>query len=254
MGWFRVYDEITDDPKVQNLSDKLFRFWINILALTKRYGGRLPADSDIAFHLRMTEAKVAEGIALLTNREEPFIEQFDRGRRPHNWSGRQYESDSSTERVKKHRQKQGVDVSWNTDGALRETSSESEQKQRQNRTEDSGLPFDTLGKTPEEMFVEEIHNTATLIHDRHPVLRRDIGMGAIEKKLLTICRRHPKSKRFDILREVNQNHEASCAGEGWTKQGGEFAKSLDNWLAPTMERWAVKPSSATRIANKRLMM
>ena len=44
--WFRMYEEILDDPKVQKLPDDLFKAWVNVLALSSRNGGKLGNRSE----------------------------------------------------------------------------------------------------------------------------------------------------------------------------------------------------------------
>lgn len=101
--WFRMYDEILDDPKVQKLSPDLFRLWVNTLALCSRSGGKLPSIADIAFALRETEESVSSafhtlaGLGMLVTDGETF--------QPKNWKKRQYKSDSSTARVREHRKR-----------------------------------------------------------------------------------------------------------------------------------------------------
>ena len=77
---------------------------------------------------------------------------------------------------------------------------------------------------------------ATEIHDRHPIPRRDIGIKGISDRLRKICNKAECGK-LGLLAEINDSHEAHCACPQWKKDGGEYAKGLDNWLAPTMRRW-----------------
>lgn len=102
--WFRLYTEAYRDPKVYRLTDKLFRFWVYCLCLAAENDGILPADEDIAFHLRIEESKVEESRDELIG--HGLLDLVAGGRyRPHNWAKRQYESDNgnSTERVRKFR-------------------------------------------------------------------------------------------------------------------------------------------------------
>lgn len=100
-GWFRVYEEVVNDPKVQRLGDELFKTWINLLCLGSANGGKLPSVEDMAYALRLDEAEMQRRLELLA-----AAELFERRRgvwMPHNWDGRQYKSDCSTERVTKYR-------------------------------------------------------------------------------------------------------------------------------------------------------
>lgn len=98
--WFRFYDDAINDPKVQRLSAEMFRAWVNMLCLASKYEGAIP-KADVSFALRATEKGAAAIIDSLI--EHNLLE--DRGDvvTPHNWDGRQYKSDTSAERVKRHR-------------------------------------------------------------------------------------------------------------------------------------------------------
>jgi hypothetical protein len=106
--WFRLYSEALNDPKVQALPGDLFKAWINLLCLAnadKSGQGQLPPLEEIAFHLRLpleeTDRLINEliGRKLLDRTAEGWIV-------PHNWSGRQFKSDTSAERMRRHREKQ----------------------------------------------------------------------------------------------------------------------------------------------------
>lgn len=103
--WFRYYDEALDDPKVQRLPGDLFKFWVNLLCLASRHEGRVPPVEDVAFSLRVTETVAARhletlaGCGLLDSLEGDVSA-------PHNWNGRQFKADVSTERVKRFRKRQ----------------------------------------------------------------------------------------------------------------------------------------------------
>lgn len=100
--WFRFYDEALDDPKVQRLSPQLFKTWVNLLCLASKEDGKLPSNDDIAFRLRISVQDAALQIEDLIL--AGLIDLDARGNRaPHNWSERQYASDSSAERMRKHR-------------------------------------------------------------------------------------------------------------------------------------------------------
>ena len=106
--WFRLYDEMLDDPKAQRLPPQDFKIWINLLCLASRNDGKLPCISDIAFALRISEndaVTVVERlhIAGLIDKRNGGPDGFRYA--PHGWDKRQYKSDNSADRVKKHREK-----------------------------------------------------------------------------------------------------------------------------------------------------
>jgi len=90
----------------------------------------------------------------------------------------------------------------------------------------------------------KIANVAREIHDRHPAVRR-CGPAEVRKLLKSIAGRARSPDRLALLDTVNENHRLWCASYQWTKDGGEFAKGLDNWLAPTMERYLTQPGQAS---------
>ena len=102
-SWFRFYNESVDDPKVQRLPTHLFKFWINCLCLASKHGGKLPRVPDLAFSLRISEKLATECQESLIACGLLDVDDFSVS--PHNWSGRQYVSDVSTERVKRFRKR-----------------------------------------------------------------------------------------------------------------------------------------------------
>lgn len=99
--WFRLYDDAINDPKILRLPDAARWQWVAILCVASKHDGVLPQLSDVALLLRMPPKKAAATLARL--REAGLVDETDAGLKPHNWDGRQYKSDSSTERVRKHR-------------------------------------------------------------------------------------------------------------------------------------------------------
>lgn len=100
--WFRFYDAALDDPKVQGLSDALFRVWVNLLCVASRNDGLIP-EADAPFLLRQDGKKTAAAIQALV--ERGLVDRIDGRTEPHNWNSRQYKSDVSNERVKRHRER-----------------------------------------------------------------------------------------------------------------------------------------------------
>jgi hypothetical protein len=101
--WFRVHDDMVDDPKVQRLGPDLFKALVNLWCLASQNNGRLPPVEDIAFKLRVPAPRVAKILEELQKCN--LIDVTADGMEPHNWSARQYKSDVSTERVKRFRKR-----------------------------------------------------------------------------------------------------------------------------------------------------
>ena len=100
--WFRLYDDVLNDPKVQRLSGESFKFWINMLCIASKNGGVLPGIEDMAFALR-----VSNDVCTSLIDELKTCGLIDGGKRlvPHGWEKRQYKSDTSTDRVKRFRER-----------------------------------------------------------------------------------------------------------------------------------------------------
>lgn len=124
--WWRAYNEALHDPKLQLISDALFRAWFNLMCLASAHEGELPALKDIAFALRMAPTKAAQILAQLHG--AGLLDKTETGFVPHNWNGRQYKSDGSTERVKRFRERQR-NVSETSNETKCETGPEAEQTQ-----------------------------------------------------------------------------------------------------------------------------
>jgi hypothetical protein len=180
--WFRMHESTLDDPKVQQrLSDSQFRAWVNLLCLACRHDGVLPPLVDIAFALRRTEKEAAKVIAELIKHE--LIDETETGIEPHNWHGRQYKSDVSNERVKRHRQR-----TRNVTSPVTATPSESEADTEQSSEANAsgGAPPSDPVKLLFDAGVELLTSTGCKEPNARSLLgkwRKDVGddavMGAI---------------------------------------------------------------------------
>jgi hypothetical protein len=105
--WWRAYNEAVNDPKLQLLSDALFRAWFNVMCIASANGGELPSLKDIAFTLRVPPAKAAQVLAQLN--VAGLLDKTETGFVPHNWNGRQYKVDAidptAASRSKRYRDK-----------------------------------------------------------------------------------------------------------------------------------------------------
>lgn len=112
LPWFRFYHEALDDPKIQTLPPDLFKHWVNLLCLCCRNDG-LPTDlADLGFALRIDMTGGLTGVATVCERlcERGLLEKRSGGPNGmhyaiHAWDKRQYKSDTSTDRVKRFRQR-----------------------------------------------------------------------------------------------------------------------------------------------------
>lgn len=103
--WLRLYSELLNDPKVQNLPDSMFKAYINTLCIAgmAKPRGTIPPLEDYAFLLHVGK-KQAEKIRNFLKISELLEENSD-GFFIHNWDERQFESDNVTIRTQRHREK-----------------------------------------------------------------------------------------------------------------------------------------------------
>lgn len=141
--WFRLYTEFASDPKVQLLSETLQRRFIMLLCLAG--AGVTPTDdvSEVDFLLRIGVSECEKTRSILVSKGLIDEHWF-----PKKWSKRQFESDSSTERVKRFRKRQkGV-----TDDVTETASEQSRAEQSQKRA--TRIPDDFV-LTDERRLVAE---------------------------------------------------------------------------------------------------
>ena len=98
--WFRMYHEFATDPKVQMLSEADQRRYIMLLCLCCSNVNETLHDDAYAFQLRISIDE------WMRTKEELIAKNLiDETGMPSSWNKRQYVSDSSTARVKRHREK-----------------------------------------------------------------------------------------------------------------------------------------------------
>jgi len=104
--WFRFYADAMRNPKVARLSDKDYRIWTELLAMAAENDGRIPPLEDLKHLLKRRLDHLSSSVdRLITGR---LIVPLGDGYAPHGWEERQYKSDTSTERVRKHRRSGNV--------------------------------------------------------------------------------------------------------------------------------------------------
>lgn len=132
MDWFRFYNETIDDPKMRKLDDKSFRIFVFLLCLASESEDRgriYEAEEDIIWRLRIKEKDYHKAISIL---ESLDIISFENNILIiNNWNKRQFESDDTTKRVKRFRErKRNVTVTPpDTEQIQNRTDTEAEQTQ-----------------------------------------------------------------------------------------------------------------------------
>lgn len=115
--WFRMYAEFATDAKVQMLSEAMQRRYLMLMCLRCSNTLVTLQDEEIAFQLRISGDDLAETKALFI--KKGFI---DSSWNVLNWEKRQFASDTSKDRVAKHRalQKKKQDSASNSVVTLQE--------------------------------------------------------------------------------------------------------------------------------------
>ena len=100
--WFRLYSEFADDPKVQMMSEAMQRRLV--MLMWSRCKGETLHETQMVFHWRISDADLADTKRVFL--QNGFI---DEDWELLNWDRRQFVSDSSTERVRRSRQRKKQD-------------------------------------------------------------------------------------------------------------------------------------------------
>jgi len=106
--WLRLYADAMRNPKVMRLADKDFRLWVKLLCVASENEGAIPALDDLKLVLGMRLDHLSTGLDRLISGR--MIDVLGDGYAPHSWAKFQYKSDTSNERVAKHRAARNVTV------------------------------------------------------------------------------------------------------------------------------------------------
>lgn len=105
--WFRLDDDIINDPKILLLPEAIRWIWVAFLCIASKNGGVLPAIEIIALNLRVKTTRAAEYLTRLVG--AGLIDNDDGVFAPHNWSARQYKTDTvdetAAERMRRYRER-----------------------------------------------------------------------------------------------------------------------------------------------------
>jgi|SRR5262245_36077332 len=193
--WLRLYTDILNDVKVQRLSGDEFKAWINLLALAKEHGGLIPPLEDVAFRLRTTEEEATRLVEVLVKRG--LLDTDGANTAPHNWHVRQFESDNSTERVKRFRNvtETSPDTEADTETEPEQSRAETEASRAKPRSVRAAVPaddefLDGLQKNPAYSMLNVRHCYQRMVvwcetNSKQPSRRRFINWLNREDKPMT---------------------------------------------------------------------
>lgn len=151
--WFRLYDDLLFDPKVQLLTPENFKHWINLLCVASKSDSVIPSD-NLHFMLHVAPGQV-DGILSDLIRADLLEYASVRGDRclvPHGWQSRQYVWDgrdpTNAERQKRHRQRK---------------------RNARNRRVTDGVTVDVTDFASESVSVSALTNPTTVVvyHDEN---------------------------------------------------------------------------------------
>jgi len=212
MHWFRFYNEALDDPKVQRLDGDTFKTWVNLLCLCARHDGLPKSIQDISFALRVDVHGCSTVLSRLA--DAGLLDRLHGGvdgmhYAIHAWDKRQYKSDTSTERVKRFRER-----SSNATETVNETPPDTE--------------TDTDTETDKIQRRKKVIALATRLPDDWQPSDGDID--------------------FAISLDVDYRREADIFRDYWIAQAGAKGRKANwqstwrNWIRRASERSAVQPA------------
>lgn len=207
--WFRLYDSVLDDPKVQRISDALFRLWVDCLCLCSQNSGYLPRTEDVSFRIRKTVRWTAKRLSEL--QELGLLDEHPEGLAPHNWNNRQFKSDNSTPRVQAFRKRHET-VSETVPDTDTDTDTE------QSRTEGARA----TPASPLSIELDPIAELAERMYTRHP---KTGDLPLVLPALVSAL--NGKTDR----KVVEDCHFAWCESARWRENGGQFAPKLATWIS-----------------------
>lgn len=108
-SWFRMYDDILSDPKIQMLPAAIFKSWVNCLCIAAKNNGDCGDDKGLSFTLDRAAGRPSGSTIgsahVIYMVELGLLERCGTNLTPHNWHIRQYKSDKSTQRVRDMRKR-----------------------------------------------------------------------------------------------------------------------------------------------------
>ena len=219
MKWFRFYEEVLHDPKVQRLSAPSFRCWVNLLCLasSQENRGKLPNIKAVAYALRTTERKATSVLGELE--QAGLLERTGDGFSVHNWASRQPNSDASRDRMRASRDRHGdapEEIQRRTEESRGEESTEPSEKQvspQSPPTEASALPFREsvrafVSAPPKQQVARLIDLAARLGIPRSGLaaaLVRDYGHGQEVVNAVQDAARYADGDQWEYMRKVLAN-------------------------------------------------
>jgi hypothetical protein len=189
--WFRVYDDVINDPKILKLPEESRWHWIALLCVASKNDGALPSTEDVAISLRVKTSAAAAIIAGL--KSAGLLDLVDGRYVPHNWNGRQFKSDVSNERVKRFRDRQR-NVTETVTVTPPETEADTEQKQKKKETREAALSSDFEFEDFWNLWPNKVGKPAAL--KAFAGARKRAGLDAIVEGVFAYIRDKPPDRAW----------------------------------------------------------
>lgn len=148
-----MYAEFANDPKVQMLSEVDQRRFVMLLCLRCSNGDVTLHETEVAFVLRVTESEWMETKARLL--DKGIITQDNK---PASWEKRQFDSDSSAERVARHRANKKK--AGNDDVTLQQPTSNALETETETEKKRISTPEQVGGAHPEPVCTKPVNGSA----------------------------------------------------------------------------------------------
>jgi hypothetical protein len=243
MDWFRFYTSTLDNRKIQALPAQIFKVWCNFLCLSRVYEGVLPPIETVSYRLRCSQKQASDWLMKLL--ELRLVDELPGGTYSmHEWDQYQYPSDNAAERKRRQRQQQGKRTGRVSQGQLGHVTG---QGWDMSRDKDGTCPVLEQSRADTEQNRTEARTVAT---------EENLDF---EDQVETLYRRHPKKKNKTLVPPalyaaldrasftvIDSAHEILCRSERWTKNGGDFAPKLDEWLAD--DGWTAVQATTAPVA------
>lgn len=190
--WFRMYSEFAIDPKVQMMSEADQRRFIMLLCLRCSNDDVTLQDDEIAFQLRISADEWAQSKALFLSKG-----LINDDNTPVNWDKRQFVSDSSAERVRRHREKkkQAAKRPCNVTATPPDTDTETETDIGSKAAASTPPPEAPEDKPPAALadpvdvrvleIVQLLRQRGAAVQTGNPQIRRWAEQGVTDAQLLT---------------------------------------------------------------------
>lgn len=192
MDWFRLYNEFSTDAKVQSMSEAMQRRLIMLMCLRCSNVLATLQDDELAFALRLDDAELAETKALFIRKG--FInDEWDLL----NWDKRQYVSDSSTARSRRHREKKKevVQQPCNVAATAPDTETDTETEQKKGAKAPSA-PSEKVSLTADGRWAGISDVLLTTWQQAYPALSLDVELSKAAAWIIA----NPKNKKSNYAR------------------------------------------------------